>query len=81
MEFSNKVWNGSYLSHCTVLYYTLQSSLQIQRSALLDDGTSRAGDVISGKEFIEGFYHIRGTFECEHVIYALKLKNWYEKFT
>ena len=41
-------------SHWYVKYNRLQSSLQITRSALLDDGTS-------GIVFIEMFYHIKAT--------------------
>ena len=37
-------------------YYTLRSSLQIQRSALLDDGTSRAHYLTPGRTCCEGFY-------------------------
>ena len=40
-------------------YYTLQYSMQIQSSALLDNGTLPAGDFKSGSVFIKGFYHIR----------------------
>ena len=39
-------------------YYTLQSSLQIQRSVLLDDGTSRAHYLTPGRTCCEGFYQI-----------------------
>ena len=37
-------------------YYTLRSSLHIQRSALLDDGTSRAHYLTPGRICCEGFY-------------------------
>ena len=37
------------------------ASLQIQRSALLDDETLRVGDFKSVGVFIKGFYHIRVT--------------------
>ena len=43
------------------MYYTLQSSLQILRSALLDDGTLRVDNLKSGSVFIEGFYHIKAS--------------------
>ena len=36
------------------VYYTLQSSLQILRSAVLDDRTSRAGDLKSGSVLSRG---------------------------
>ena len=36
--------------------YTLQSSLQIQRSALLDDGTTCAHYLTPGRTCCEGFY-------------------------
>ena len=39
-----------------LLYYSLRSNLHIERSAVLDDVTSRAGDLKSGCVFIEGFY-------------------------
>ena len=38
------------------MYYSLRSNLHIERSALLDDVTSRAGDLKSDCVFIEGFY-------------------------
>ena len=37
-------------------YYTLRSSLQIQRSTLLDDGTSLAHYLTPGRTCCEGFY-------------------------
>ena len=40
------------LKACTYLY------LQIQRSALSRDGTSRASDFKSGSDLIEGLYYI-----------------------
>ena len=56
-----------FLLLCVMLgYYTLQSSLQIQRSALLDDATctSRSrGSFISKRTNV---------FECLHIICALK---------
>ena len=39
-----------------VTYYTLRSSLQIQRSALLDDGTLHAHYLTPGRICCEGFY-------------------------
>ena len=39
-----------------LLYYTLRSSLQIQQSDLLDDGTSRAHYLTPGRTCCEGFY-------------------------
>ena len=44
------------IKRCLDLYYTLRSSLQIQRSALLDDGTSRAHYLTPGRTCCEGFY-------------------------
>ena len=38
------------------IYYTVRSSLQIQRSALLDDGTTRAHYLTPGRTRCEGFY-------------------------
>ena len=57
-----------------MVYYTLRSSLQILRSAVLDDGTSRAGDLKSGSilsrdSIISKRLHV---FECMHVTCALK---------
>ena len=55
-------------------YYTLRSSLQILRSALLDDRTLHAGDLKSGSvlsrfSIISKRPHV---FECIHVTCALK---------
>ena len=44
-----------------LIYYYLQPNLQIQYSALLDDGTLCACDFKSGSVFIEEFYHIKAT--------------------
>ena len=44
------------LQFICLFYYSLRSSLHIARPALLDDVTSRAGDLKSGCVFIEGFY-------------------------
>ena len=38
-----------------MFYYALQSNLQIQRLALLDDEASCAGDHKPKSDFIEGF--------------------------
>ena len=55
-------------------YYTLRSSLHILRSALLDDGTSRAGDLTSGSVLSRGSIISKRphVFECMHVTCALK---------
>ena len=50
-----------------IMYYVLQSSLQIQRSALFDDGTSYA----SSSVFIEGSI-IYSKRDCMHLnVYML----------
>ena len=46
----------SYLISYVSFYYTVRSSLQIQRSVLLDDGTSRAHYLTPGRTCCEGFY-------------------------
>ena len=53
-------------------YYTLKSSLQILRSALLDDRSSRAGDSISGSVLSRGSILSKQlhVFECIHVVYC-----------
>ena len=58
----------------TIFYYTLRSSLQILRSVVLDDGTSRAGDLTSGSVLSRGSIISKRphVFECIHVTYALK---------
>ena len=48
---SHKSWR---VSRFTTLYYTLRSSLQILRSVVSDDGTSRAGDLKSGSILLRG---------------------------
>ena len=55
-------------------YYTLRSSLQIPRSVVLDDGTSRAGDLKSGSVLSRGSIISKRphVFECIHVTCALK---------
>ena len=55
-------------------YYTLRSSLQILRSAVLDDGTSRAGDLKSGSFLSRGSIISKRphVFECIHVTCSLK---------
>ena len=52
----------------------LRSSLQILRSAVLDDGTSRAGDLKSGSVLSRGSIISKRphVFECIHVTCALK---------
>ena len=60
------------------IYYMLQSSGQILRSALLDDGTSHAGDFKSDSVFMRGSIISKrphDVFECILVIYALKHNN------
>ena len=52
------------------MYYRLWSSLQILRSVVLDDGTSRAGDLKSGSVLSRGFYHIKTT-ACVWYVYML----------
>ena len=52
--FESLIWRQD-----SKLYHTLQSSLKIQLSALLYDGTSRAGDFKSDCVFVEWFYPIR----------------------
>ena len=57
-----------------LMYYTLQSSLQILRSVVFDNGTSHAGDLKSGSvltrvSIISKPLHV---FECIHVTHALK---------
>ena len=56
------------------MYYTLRSSLQIHRSAVLDKGTSRAGDLKSGSVLLRGSIKSKRphVFECIHVSCALK---------
>ena len=60
--------------HMRLRYYTLRSSLHILRSALLDDGTSRAGDLTSDSVLSRGSIISKRphVFECMHVTCALK---------
>ena len=55
-------------------YYTLRSSLQILRSAVLDDGTSHPGDLKSGSVLSRGSIILKRpqVFECIHVSGVLK---------
>ena len=51
-----KKFNKGLSSRSKCDYYTLRSSLQIQHSALLDDGTSHAHYLTPGCTCCEGFY-------------------------
>ena len=66
--------NLAYISLNIQTYYTLRSSLQILRSAVLDGGTSRVGDLKSDSVLSRGSILSKRphVFECIHVTCALK---------
>ena len=62
--------------------YTLRPSLQILRSAVLDDRTSRAGDLKSGSVFSMGSIISKRphVFECMYTCYmCIKTQYSYDK--
>ena len=77
-DLINQFENCGLFIHCLNMlinnYYTLRSSLQIQRSAMLDDGTSHAGDLKSGSILPRGSIISKRphVFECIHVTFELK---------